>query len=85
MENRFGCCGLNCEECPVFVATTDNDYNLRQTSAKEWSVLYADYLGKALEPSDINCKGCHSEYTSFIGCINCPIKQCCSEKSLGTC
>ena len=28
-----GCCGLNCEECPVFIATVNDDDALRQKTA----------------------------------------------------
>ena len=45
---KLGCCGLNCEECPVFIATLKNDKELKAKSAKEWSTLYADYLVKPL-------------------------------------
>ncbi len=62
----LGYCGLNCEECPVFVATANNDNGLRQKTAREWSKLYAgqlvEYSGKnSLSPEDMNCSGCQSE------------------------
>jgi hypothetical protein len=63
MENKLGCCGLNCEICPVFVATANCDSTLKEKIAKEWSKLYEDYLEKPLEPKDINCAGCHSKNT----------------------
>jgi hypothetical protein len=84
MENKLGCCGLNCEECPVFIATLKNDKELKAKSAKEWSTIYADYLVKSLEPEDINCEGCHSE-NAFVGCKTCEIKKCCGEKGFRTC
>ncbi len=37
---KLGYCGLNCEDCPVFVATANNDNGLRQKTAIEWSKLY---------------------------------------------
>lgn len=83
--NRLGCCGLNCEECPVFTATVKNDNNLRQTTAVEWSKLYAGFLKKPLELSDMSCEGCHSKSIVFTGCSSCPIRSCCSEKKQGTC
>ena len=75
LRDRLGCCGLNCEECPVFVAATNSDNALREKTAKEWPVLYSDFLGKTLESSEIECRGCHSKSTSFLGCRNCPIKN----------
>jgi hypothetical protein len=83
----YGCCGLNCEECPVFIATVNDDDVLRQKTADEWSKLYSEYIGKdALKVEDMNCEGCQSEGgLLFIGCRNCPIRACCREKQLSTC
>ena len=53
-KNNLGCCGLNCKECPVFIGTVNNDDKLRQKTAEEWSKLYAEYLGKDLNPEDMN-------------------------------
>jgi hypothetical protein len=84
MENKLGCCGLKCEECPVFIAAAINDKELKAKIVKEWSLLYADYLEKPLEPKDINCEGCHSENT-FVSCKKCPMRKCCGEKGYKTC
>ena len=56
-KNDLGYCGLNCEDCPVFIATANDDDALRQKTAQEWSKLYAEYLGKDLKLEDVNCKG----------------------------
>ncbi|MCW4017403.1 MAG: DUF3795 domain-containing protein [Candidatus Bathyarchaeota archaeon] len=84
MEFQLGCCGLNCNECPIFIATSNNDDSLRQKTLVEWSKLYADFLPKPLEPSDMNCTGCHSQ-NLFVGCISCSIRKCCGEKNLNNC
>jgi len=86
----LGYCGLNCEDCPVFIATANNDNRLRQKTAREWSKLYStqlsEYLGKnSLSPEDMNCSGCQSERGLFIGCINCPIRKCALEKKFISC
>jgi len=84
LANQLGCCGVNCAECPVFIATANDDASLRQTTAVEWSKLYANFLPKPLQPSDMNCKGCHSQ-DNFVGCTSCPIRMCCGGKDLTTC
>jgi hypothetical protein len=81
----LGYCGLNCEECPVFIATSNDDSILRQETAREWSGLYAGYLGKELKPEDMNCGGCRSQSNLFIGCMSCPIRKCSCEKNLISC
>jgi len=86
MQLKVGYCGLDCEACPVFIARATNDDELRVKTAKEWSELYAEYLGKdSLKPADMNCNGCHSENAVFIGCRSCPIRKCCQEKGIGNC
>ncbi len=81
----IGCCGLNCAECPVFIATANNDPALKRATAKELSVRYASFLEKPLKPDDINCTGCRSTAAIFVGCQTCPIRRCCSEKQYRTC
>lgn len=84
--STLGCCGLDCEDCSVFIATTSNDDKLRQKTAEDWSKLYAEYVGKdGLKPKDMNCRGCRSGSSIFIGCLNCQIRKCCSEKKFMTC
>jgi hypothetical protein len=65
----LGYCGLNCEECPVFIATADD----------------SRFLGKELQPEDMHCTGCRSEVSLFIGCANCLIRNCSREKKFATC
>lgn len=84
--SALGYCGLNCEDCPVFIATVNDDNNLRLKTARGWSSLYAEFLGKdGLKSEDMNCRGCRSESGLFIGCMNCPIRKCCREKNFITC
>jgi hypothetical protein len=89
MEAGLACCGLNCDKCPVFIATANDDDTLRQKTAKEWLCLYADILKEIgiheLKPEDINCNGCRSERNLFVGCVNCPIRKCCKDKNITTC
>jgi hypothetical protein len=83
---NIGYCGLNCEACPLFIARVTNDDNLRQKTAPEWTELYADYLGiDAFTKEDMNCDGCRSEQSCFIGCRSCPIRDCCRANELNTC
>jgi hypothetical protein len=84
---KLAFCGLDCEGCPAFIATVNDDNDLRAKTAQEWGSLYSEYIGKKeLSLADMNCLGCQSEGgVKFIGCGNCPIRKCCVEKNLGTC
>ena len=75
-------CGLNCEECEAYIATINNDNNLREKVAKEWSVLNEVEITKEM----INCEGCRASGKKFPFCDKmCPIRKCAMEKSMDTC
>jgi hypothetical protein len=43
MENLFlGACRLDCGNCPVYIASKNNDNELRDKTAKEFYELYED-------------------------------------------
>jgi len=37
-------CGLNCAECPVFIATITNDTELKQRTADEWGLDFGQQV-----------------------------------------
>jgi len=75
-------CGLACEECDAFVATKNNDNQLKTQVAVRWSRLY----NKKIEAKDVFCKGCKSSGTKGIYCqAMCRIKPCCRKKGFNTC
>ncbi|MCP4133242.1 MAG: DUF3795 domain-containing protein, partial [bacterium] len=57
MDTMLSYCGLDCGECPVFVATKADDNSKRQKVADSWSKM----LQKELTAADINCDGCTQE------------------------
>ncbi len=88
-ELGLGYCGLDCEQCPVFVATAKNDDALRRQTAEQWSKLYGEYLAdhlgrRELEPEDMNCGGCRST-NLFVGYSSCAIRACARMRGLGSC
>jgi uncharacterized CHY-type Zn-finger protein len=57
MDKNIACCGLDCNQCGAYIATVNNDNELRKKTAEEWSKQYnAD-----IKAEDINCLGCKSE------------------------
>jgi hypothetical protein len=88
-ELALGYCGLDCERCPVFVATVKNDNALRRETAEQWSKLLGEYLAarlgrSQLDPSEMTCHGCRST-SLFIGCSVCEIRSCARGRGLGSC
>ena len=75
-------CGLNCEECEAYIATINNDDNLREKVAKEWSIANEVTITKEM----INCEGCRANGKKFPFCDTmCPIRMCGKEKAVETC
>ncbi len=75
-------CGLDCEACDAFVATKNNDNQLKAQVAQRWSKLYK----RPVEASDVHCQGCKSNGTQGIYCQTiCPIKPCCRKKGIDSC
>ena len=80
-------CGLDCDSCSAFIATKNNDDELRRKTAEEWTRDYSQYFGgRILKAEDMNCCGCRSEAKAlFIGCSMCPIRKCAKEKGVRSC
>ena len=54
--NFIACCGLDCAQCPAHLVWQNNDHDLRQKTAREWSQMFKSDI----TPDQINCAGCHS-------------------------
>jgi len=80
MEKIIAYCGINCSECPAYLATQKGDSKEIKKVAKEWSSEEMSF-----KPKDIYCDGCTSEGKHFSWCSKCPIRSCCQEKGLINC
>lgn len=74
-------CGLLCNECPVFIATAENNEELKEKLAKDYSNENCQFLKE-----DMNCYGCFSEKTGNSKmCVNCNIRNCADSKKVKNC
>lgn len=82
MTNQLlGYCGLNCAECPAYVAKQTDDQELRVKTAQEWS---SDDF--AVSPDSLNCDGCTTTTgTRWTWCDQCAVRTCASERDVATC
>ncbi len=80
MSEMMSYCGLLCNECPAYIATTTNDENLRRSTANEWSVMYA----ADIPPEAINCLGCRSD-TRIGYSYACEIRKCATDRKVDNC
>ncbi len=76
MENMFkSVCGLDCKECPAYIAMITDDNELRTKTAKEWSKQFC----VEFSPESINCVGCRNEGIHGGYCGTCPVRKCALE------
>lgn len=82
MKNKIAYCGLDCEKCDAYIATINNDQELREKTAKLWGELN----NAPILPEHINCQGCREDGIKTVFCDNlCGIRQCALKKSVTTC
>ena len=75
-------CGLDCEKCDAYLATINQDSELRERTARLWSELNQ----VTITPDQINCKGCRAEGEKTFYCESlCGIRQCALQKDVETC
>jgi hypothetical protein len=75
-------CGIQCSECPAYIATQKNDDALRAETARKWSEMFKSDIKAA----DIYCDGCPSDSGRLFNyCSTCEIRKCARAKKLATC
>lgn len=75
-------CGLECAECPAFIATRADDMDALAKVAAEWS----EQFGMEVKPEAIMCDGCVSDTGRHSGyCDICEVYQCASGREVATC
>jgi Protein of unknown function (DUF3795) len=82
MEKMVAFCGIDCAECPTFLATQENNNEKRKKVAEQWSKEYKAQF----KPEDINCDGClQDKGRLFSHCAVCEIRTCGRKKKLVNC
>lgn len=75
MEKIIAYCGMVCSDCEVYIATINNDQNLRMELAKRYTT--DEHVAK---PEDFYCEGCFK-----IKGEGCEVRQCASKKQHDNC
>ncbi len=82
MTNMTAFCGLNCSQCPQYIATQNDD----DTARAEASKMIREAYGLDIKPKEINCDGCHTENGRLLGyCDSCKVRACGMEKGVENC
>jgi hypothetical protein len=82
MGNFISCCGLDCETCDAWIATMNNDNELRKATAEKWQTLYnVPNISFVM----INCTGCREAGAKIGHHAQCEIRLCAVAKGFETC
>lgn len=79
MKQIIAPCGIVCNECPAFIGTQTDDWDLLQKTAESWS----DEKHR-LEAKDLICDGCSEERLHSF-CRDCEVRACTKEKGHQVC
>ena len=81
MENIISYCGINCANCPTYLATQKEDDELRRQVQKN----YKNNFKMDIKLEDVNCDGCNSDEKVFFFCSTCRVRKCAREKNYENC
>jgi len=86
-EKYIAICGLDCSSCAAFIATKNDDDELRKKTAKEWTERYKESNRNRppIKPEEINCRGCLSDGPVYLYCQRCDIRKCGFDKRIKNC
>lgn len=80
MKNLIAYCGIDCSDCPAYLATKSGVIEELEKVAKEWSTDRMSF-----EPEEIRCQGCIQDEQIFSWCSQCPIRICCRDNGYENC
>ena len=82
MEKLYAHCGMDCAACEAYIASKNNNAELRAKVAEKWSRMFES----GFEPEDIDCAGCTNTSGPHVAyCMECAVRRCCQEKVLPNC
>ena len=81
-DKMIAYCGLDCKKCDAYIATVNDDDELREKTAKLW----AEMNNAPITADMINCLGCRADGVKTPYCASlCPVRQCALKKGCETC
>ncbi|MFX0177640.1 MAG: DUF3795 domain-containing protein [Candidatus Hodarchaeota archaeon] len=80
MDKMIVYCGINCLECPAYIATQRDNREEIEKIAKSWSNEEISFV-----PEEIYCDGCNANGRIFSWCEKCDIRRCCRAKEFENC
>lgn len=80
MSEIIAYCGLDCSECPAYIATVEDDDDKRKDLAEKWSTEEFP-----LKPENVNCRGCTEKTDVMSFCGDCDVRECAVSKGIENC
>jgi hypothetical protein len=81
MKNMIAPCGIDCEVCDAYIATQNDDIELKKKLAED----YKKNFNKEIALADLDCDGCISNVRHIGFCEVCKIRACARDKGYVTC
>ena len=72
MMNSTGYCGLQCNECTLYIAFHTGDKALMERTAREYSTVDCVF-----EKEEMRCGGCQSDIVPEKMCAGCEMRPVC--------
>lgn len=80
-------CGLDCQSCPIYLVTREQDKKKQKEKRKEIVRLIKKHYVLEFKLEDItDCDGCMADTGRlFRACKDCPIRKCARQRKLESC
>jgi hypothetical protein len=87
METSIAFCGLDCSNCPIHLATLEEDPDIKARMRIEIADMLAKIYNSTPKPEIIcDCDGCKLiGGRLFTGCANCEIRKCAMDNNFENC
>jgi len=87
MNTELAFCGLECDTCPIFLATREKDKDRRFEMRVSIAKFCSEHYGMLMQPEDItDCDGCRgSSGRLFTKCRECHIRECAAKRNIESC
>ncbi len=82
MERMIAFCGLDCAQCPAFIATKADDLAAKERLLEEWRV---QFNRPEMDMSAVTCDGCTSADRHSRYCGICEVRACALPRGIANC
>ncbi len=82
MDKIIAYCGLNCTECPAYVATQAKDQKALDKIVEQWRT---EYHAPNITVESVMCDGCLTGSRKCAHCFECEVRACGIERGVVNC